>query len=133
MGTGLTYADVVAGVGAAMASYTHALDDGRTNDLVATFCPDGTCDMPGLGHHTGHEALKKAYERFAPVVPQRHLVLNTHVTEWGADEARATSDVVLLVKGELGWAVQVVGRYHDILHRDRDAWRFHSRVAEFVT
>jgi hypothetical protein len=28
--------------------------------------------------------------------------------------------------------VELVGRYHDVLHRDSDAWRFHSRVAEFV-
>ncbi len=44
----------------------------------------------------------------------------------------ATSDVVFLLKGERGWSVQLVGRYHDVLHRDGDAWRFHSRVAEFT-
>ncbi|HXY27461.1 MAG TPA: nuclear transport factor 2 family protein [Acidimicrobiales bacterium] len=133
MATELTYADVVAGVGAAVADYTHALDDGRTDDLVATFCPDGSCDMPGLGRHQGHQALRQAYGRFTPAVPQRHLVLNTHVTDWDGDVARATSDVVLLIKGDAGWVVQVVGRYHDVLHRDGDVWRFHSRLAEFVS
>ncbi len=128
-----TYAAVVAAVGATIARYTHALDDGRTDDLVATFCPDGWCDMPGLGRHEGRHALRQAYGRFTPRVPQRHLVLNTHVTEWSTTEARATSDVVLLTKGDVGWAVQVVGRYHDVLHREDGTWLFHSRVAEFVT
>ncbi len=133
MGTEPTsFAEVTAGVGAAIAAYTQALDDGRTEDLVATFCPDGTCDMPGLGRHSGHEALRQAYDRISPRQPQRHLVLNTLVTEWSADEAHATSDVVLLLKGDTGWAVQVVGRYDDVLHRDGTDWRFHSRVAEFI-
>jgi hypothetical protein len=133
MGSERTFADVVAGVGAALATYTQALDDGRTEDVVATFCPDGQCDMPGLGRHVGHEALRQAYGRLAPAVPQRHLVLNTLLTDWNDDEAHASSDVVLLLKGDAGWSVQLVGRYHDVLHYRHGAWRFHSRVAEFTT
>jgi len=127
-----TLAEVTAGVGSAIAAYTQALDDGRTEDVVATFCAEGTCDMPGLGRHTGHEALREAYDRIRPVQPQRHLVLNTLVTGWSAAEARATSDVVLLLKGDTGWGVALVGRYDDVLHRDGPDWRFHSRVASFV-
>lgn len=69
-----SFAEVSEGVRATMAAYTQALDDGRTEDLIATFCPDGWCDLPGLGRHEGH----------------------------------------------------------DVLHPDGGAWRFHSRVAEFV-
>jgi len=127
-----TLADVAAGIGATMAAYTQALDDGRTEDLVATFCPDGSCDMPGLGRHEGHEALRLAYARVAPRHPQRHLVFNTLISAWDDREAHASSDVVLLLKGEAGWAVGVVGRYTDVLHHDGTAWRFHSRVAEFT-
>jgi hypothetical protein len=130
MGT-RTYADVVEGVRAAIAAYTQALDDGRTDDVVATFCADGACDMPGLGVHEGHEALRAAYERVKPRRPQRHLVVNTLVTEWDDTEAHAVSDVVLLLQGESGWAVQLVGRYDDVLHADGDAWRFHRRTARF--
>jgi hypothetical protein len=39
---------------------------------------------------------------------------------------------VFLLRGDAGWNVQVVGRYHDTLHRDGDGWRFHHRRAEFV-
>ena len=50
----LSYTDVVEGVRAALAAYTHALDDGRTDDVVATFCADGGVEIPGLGIHEGH-------------------------------------------------------------------------------
>jgi hypothetical protein len=128
-----TYADVAEGVRAALAAYTHALDDGRTDDVVATFCPDGVCDIPGLGTHEGHEALRAAYARWTPKRPQRHLVVNTLVTDWSEDEARAVSDVVFLLQGDAGWAIQVVGRYDDTLHNDNGSWRFHRRTATFQT
>jgi hypothetical protein len=128
-----TYAEVEAGVRAAIAAYTHALDDGRTDDIVATFCPDGACDIPGLGAHEGHEALRDAYERVKPRRPQRHVVVNTLVTDWDDHEATAVSDVLFLLQGDAGWAVQLVGRYHDTLHHDDGTWRFHHRAAEFVT
>lgn len=118
---------------AAIAAYTHALDDGRTDDVVATFCADGASEIPGLGTHQGHDALHQAYDRVKPRRPQRHLVLNTLVTEWTDHEASAISDVVFILQGDAGWAIQLVGRYHDTLHHDDGTWRFHSRVAEFVT
>jgi len=129
-----TFADVDAGVRAALAAYTQALDDGRTDDVVATFCPDGVIEIPGMGTHEGHDALRAAYAGWAPRRPQRHLVLNTHVSAWDDESATATSDVVFLLLGrDGGWSVQLVGRYRDTLHRDGDAWRFHRREAAFVS
>ena len=127
-----TYADVVEGVRATIAAYTHALDDGRTDDVVATFCADGAVDLPGMGTHEGLDALRAAYTKWKPRRPQRHLVVNTLVTDWNDHEATAVSDVVFLVHGDEGWGVQVVGRYHDTLHCDAGTWRFHRRTAEFV-
>jgi uncharacterized protein (TIGR02246 family) len=128
-----TYAEVAEGVRAAIAEYTQALDDGRTDDVVATFCPDGVVDIPGMGTHEGHDALREAYARWAPRQPQRHLVVNTLVTDWNDHEATASSDVVLLLPGESGWSIQVVGRYQDVLHHVDGTWRFHHRQASFVT
>jgi len=127
-----TYAAVEAGVRAAIAAYAQALDDGRTDDIVATFCPDGSCDIPGLGAHEGHDALRGAYAAVTPRAPQRHVVVNLLVTDWDDHQAAATSDLIFLVKGEAGWSIALVGRYHDTLHRDGDTWRFHRRTAEFV-
>ena len=128
-----TYAEVGEGVRAAIAAYTLALDDGRTNDVVATFCADGACDIPGLGTHVGHDALRAAYAKVEPRRPQRHLVLNTLVTDWNDHEASAISDVIVIVKGDSGWAIQIVGRYDDTLLLDDGTWRFHRRAATFVT
>jgi ketosteroid isomerase-like protein len=133
MSTKTTYADVVEGVRATIAAYAQALDDGRTDDVVATFCPDGVCDIPGMGTHQGHDALRGAYSGWKPARPQRHLVLNTVVTEWDDHEASAISDVIFVVRGDSGWAIQLVGRYQDTLHHDDGTWRFHRRAAKFET
>jgi hypothetical protein len=127
-----SYAEVVEGVRATIAAYTQALDDGRTDDVVATFCADGSCDIPRLGKYEGHDALREAYAGWRPRRPQRHLVLNTLVTDWNDHEATAVSDVVFLLKGEAGWAIQLVGRYRDTLRHEGGAWRFSHRAAEFL-
>jgi hypothetical protein len=128
-----TFADVSEGVRAALARYTQALDDGRTDEVVATFCADGVCEIPGMGTHTGHDALRQAYTKWAPRRPQRHLVLNTVIETWSEDEATAVSDVVFILLGDGGWGIKLVGRYNDVLHRDGALWRFHHRAATFVT
>jgi ketosteroid isomerase-like protein len=113
-----------------IAAYTQALDDGRVDDVVATFTADGSIDIPGMGAHTGTDALRLAYRSFQAPVPLKHLVVNTLVDERG-DEATATSDVVVLAQGAKGWRIQVVGRYHDALRKEGAAWRFTTRRAEF--
>jgi len=133
MPSNTSYADVVAGVRAAIAAYAQALDDGRIHDVVATFCKDGSCDIPGMGAHEGHDALRAAFDKVKPRAPQRHVVVNTLVTEWDEHNAKATSDLVFLFKGDAGWAVALVGRYRDVLRNDDGTWRFVRRVAEFVS
>jgi len=128
-----SYAEVAEGIRATIATYTQALDDGRTDDVVATFCSDGECDIPGMGRHEGSDALRAAYANWQPRRPQRHLVLNTVVTDWNDHEASAISDVIFLLQGDAGWAIQVVGRYHDTLCNDDGTWRFHRRAATFVS
>lgn len=130
--TTVTFADVSAGVRDAVAAYALALDDGRTEDVVATFCADGTVDIPGLGRHVGHDALRPAFAAVAPKVPQRHLVVNTQITSWDAAGATAESDLVLIVKGDAGWAPFLVGRYRDVLRNEGGVWRFSERVVEFL-
>jgi hypothetical protein len=133
MSSELRYADVEAGVRAAIAAYNHAVDDGRTDDVVATYCPDGSCDIKALGAHEGHAALRAAYAKVEPRIPQRHVVTNTLVTTWSADEASAVSDFLFLVRVEAGWRVSLVGRYRDTLHRTDAGWRFHRREADFTS
>ncbi|HEX3705783.1 MAG TPA: nuclear transport factor 2 family protein [Mycobacteriales bacterium] len=129
----LRYADVVAGVSAALAAYGQAVDDGRTDDVVAAYCADGSCDIQALGAHQGHDELRAAYSKVEPRAPQRHLVFNTHVTSWSAEEASAVSDFVFMFRRDEAWQVMLVGRYNDTLHRDGDVWRFHRREGVFIT
>lgn len=125
-------ARTVEGIRQTIAAYTQALDDGRTDDLVATFCSDGGVDIPFIGAHQGHDALREIYAKLVPQVPQRHLVVNTLVTDANEHEACTVSDIVFLLRNESGWAVQLVGRYTDTLHHTEAGWRFHHRTAEFV-
>lgn len=123
-------AEVAEGVRATIARYTHALDDGRTDEVVATFCEDGVFEMPGLGTFEGRAALHDAYSGWLPRRPQRHLVLNTLVTPSSATTADAVSDVVLIVAGSSGWSVQFVARYRDALRVTDGEWRFARRTVE---
>jgi uncharacterized protein (TIGR02246 family) len=133
MGTAeVTYAEVAEGVRAAIAAYAQAVDDGRTEDIVATFCSDGAVEIPGSGVHRGHDALREAYSGFKPRSPQRHVVVNIVVTDYDGQEAKATSDLLVAQKGEAGWAITLVARYHDTLHSRDGAWRFHQRTMTFV-
>jgi hypothetical protein len=44
-----SYAATVAGVGAAIAAYAQAVNDGRRGDVAAPFCKNGSVDMPLAG------------------------------------------------------------------------------------
>lgn len=131
--TAPTYAEVEAGVRRAIAAYTQAVDDGRTDDILATFLPDGSVDIPGIGAQQGHDAMRVAFDAVAPKVPQRHLVFNTLVTEWDEHEARASSDLVFMVNGGQGWMTFLAGRYADRLRQVDGAWKFAHRSAVFLT
>jgi hypothetical protein len=126
-------ADVAEGVRATIAAYAQALDEGRTDDVVATFTPDGVAEIQGFGTFNGHDELRAAYGKWKPRRPQRHLVLNTVVTDWSHDRASATSDVIFILLGDGGWSIQLVARYDDTLHNGAGTWRFHRRTARFVT
>lgn len=113
-----------------MGAYAQALDDGRTDDVVATFTPDATVALPGRDVLRGHDAIRQAYAGMVPRRPQRHVVSNTVVTVVDDNNAHASSDLLVLGKGESGWTVQFVGRYTDELRRHEGAWRFAARTLE---
>jgi uncharacterized protein (TIGR02246 family) len=129
--TAPTYAEVDAGVRRAIAAYTQAVDDGRTDDILATFTADGTVDIPGIGAHQGREAMREAYDAIAPKAPQRHLVVNTLVTQWDDNEATATSDLVFMVHNGQEWITFLTGRYTDTLRNVDGEWKFSRRTAKF--
>lgn len=127
-----TEASVTAGVHAAIAAYAHALDAGRNDDVAELFTPDGVAEIAGMATFEGRDAIREGFAAFAPTQPQLHMVANTVVTSYTADEATAVSNLAFFQRGESGWAVQLVGRYDDTLRRQDGAWRFQRRVTTFL-
>ncbi|WP_217561870.1 nuclear transport factor 2 family protein [Streptomyces sp. GbtcB6] len=121
----------LAGVQTAIAAYAHAIDAGRTEAIPDLFTEDGVAEITGQGTFEGREAIGKAYAAFAPQAPQLHLVGNTLLTSPPGDEVTASSNLVFFVRGEEGWAVQLVGTYEDTLVRVGDVWKFRRRVTTF--
>jgi len=124
--------EAVAGIMAAIAAYAQALDDGRTEAVVATFCDDGSVDIPGQQTVGGRDALLEEFARLKPTAPQRHTVVNTLVTAADDDHAEAQSDLVFFRRGDAGWAVALVGRYRDTFRCVDGTWRFSHRTLTFV-
>src|ERR1022692_1006212 len=129
-----TFAQTAEGIRAAIAKYAQALEDRRIEDVVGTFCPDGSIDISGLGRQQGREAIQRAYEGLSMAVPHRHVVVNTLMTHWNDDEATSSSDLIDLARdSQSTWGVCFVGRYEDTLHRGSNGeWRFHTRKLRFV-
>lgn len=121
------YADTVARISNTLAAYAHAVDDGRTEDVIATFVPQGRSVLPGHEPIEGHAALQEAYAALVPTAPQRHVLSNIEVVEIGDGIATVVSDLVVLGKRDRRWAVMFLGRYTDHLRADGDRWLFESR------
>ena len=127
-----TFAEVAEQIRALLAALAQAQDDGRTDDMVSLYAADGVVDVPGLGTFAGAGALREAFAGWAPKVPQRHIVTNTLVTEWDSDTARAVSDVVFIQRGDSGWAVATVARYHDTFRNSEGTWTLARRSMQFI-
>lgn len=114
-----------------LATYGHALDDGRADDVVSLWEPDGVFELAGVGRFQGGVALREFYGGVgAPKGPQVHLMGNALITFEGDDDARVVSDF-LLAKLDDGWSLTGRGRYHDIVHRGSQGWRFLRRSLRF--
>ncbi|MGW7542294.1 nuclear transport factor 2 family protein [Streptomyces sp. NPDC054770] len=130
------FAEVSAGVRATVAAHAQAQDEGRTEDMVALYLPDGVVEIPGFEPLVGADAIREAFSRPGwrpdPDRPQCHLVGNTLLTEWDERTAKATSDVVMLVRAGSAWSVAVVARYHDTFEESAGRWLLRRRVDEYV-
>ncbi|MFN2537179.1 MAG: nuclear transport factor 2 family protein [Mycobacteriales bacterium] len=130
----MSHVEVMVGVQATLAAYAQAMDAGRTDELVALFLPDGTAQIAGVGTFQGHDAIRQAYADMVPRRPQLHLVGNTVVTSWTAEEATAISDFVFLQLGASGWTVPVTGRYDDSFRKAEDGrWLILRKTVTYVS
>lgn len=127
-----TYAEVAEHVRAVIAAHAQAQDDGRAEDVAALYTSDGVLVIPGYGTFEGSAAVRALWEQAVPRAPQRHITTNVLLTSWNDEEARSSTDVVFVQKGEAGWAVQIVARYHDTFRNVDGTWLLARRDEEFV-
>jgi ketosteroid isomerase-like protein len=127
-----SYADVFAGVCTTIAAHAQAQDAGNTDDIMALYTPDAVLEVPGMGGFEGADAIRAAWDKWKPRGLQRHLPVNVVITDWDAEQARATTDVVYLAQGESGWAVQIVARYHDEFRPVDGKWLLSRRSDEYI-
>ena len=117
----------------AIGLYCQALDDGRVDDVLATFWPDGVLDFVGIGTYEGHDGLRGFYEGTPPpAMPRRHHIANTHIVDWNDPLVTAFSDFAVVQQSESGWAISVVGRYRDTLRHQDGIVRFSHRTLELT-
>jgi ketosteroid isomerase-like protein len=127
-----SYADVFAGVYAAVAAHAQHQDAGNTDGIMALYTADAVLEVPGMGAFEGADAIRAAWDDWKPKGLQRHMPVNIVITGWTEQEARATTDVVFLAQGEAGWSVQIVARYRDVFRPVDGAWRISRRADEYI-
>jgi 3-phenylpropionate/cinnamic acid dioxygenase small subunit len=117
-------------IGRVLTRYCRYLDDGRYDDVVALFAPDGVLDSMGT-RAEGQEAIRAFFPASTPSPgrPSAVHVLSSPVIEVDGDRARAESDWVMIQRDE-GGATDIVlaGRYRDELSRIDGEWRLSSRT-----
>ncbi len=129
----LTQTDVTVGVQATQAAYTQALDAGRVDEVLATFRDDATFEIPQFEVSAqGHAALRDYYTASTAELNLRHVLANTMVSKPAADTVESSSDVLVLMNGESGWALKMVGKYRDALRLVDGEWLFERRTLSFA-
>ena len=107
------------------ARYNYAIDEGRPEEWVATFVPDGTFESAALGVHTGTDALLAFATGYSAAVTGRHCT-SDYVVEVDGDEATSRC-YLILVNNASTPIVSVTAVYEDRLRRTADGWRFVHR------
>jgi ketosteroid isomerase-like protein len=127
-----SYADVFAGVYTTVAAHAQRQDAGDTDGIMALYTPDAVLEVPGMGVYEGADVIRARFDEWKPRGLQRHMPVNVVISDWSPAEARATTDVVFLAQGDVGWAVQIVARYHDVFRPVDGKWLLRRRADEYI-
>jgi ketosteroid isomerase-like protein len=104
------------------ARYNYAIDEGRADEWVATFVPDGTFHSTALGKHTGTDALREFATGYSAAFTGRHCTTD-YVVEVNGDDAKQRC-YLIVVNNAATPAIGVTAVYEDVLRRTADGWRF---------
>jgi 3-phenylpropionate/cinnamic acid dioxygenase small subunit len=112
------------------ARYNDAIDDGRLDDYLACFTPDGVFEIDGLGRGQGPAQIRPMVEPISPIAV--HLTLDA-VVDVDGDTATQRCRFLLgrRAPDRSDFSIVTSGRYRDRLVRTPDGWRFVERHAAF--
>ena len=111
-----------------VARYNYAIDEGRPDEWVATFVPDGTFESSALGTHTGADALLAFAKGYIAAVTGRHCT-SDFVIDVDGDDARSRCYLIAVNNAAVP-IISTTAVYEDVLRRTPDGWRFvHRKVA----
>jgi len=111
-----------------LAQYAHFCDDGRFDEWAELYTFD--CRFQVMGQtYEGRDAAKGFIEKGQPPeLRGKHICFNS-VIDVDGDTARAVTDYIFINQNK---AITSAGRYHDILRREPDRWRFAERRIVFL-
>ena len=116
-------------------------DQHRAAEFAALFAPDAVLRRPNAEPLCGREAIRAVYAQRPASRITRHLVTNIRVEVQSAEEARATSLVLLWAgstddepgpRGRPAHAAPVLGEFDDRFALTPEGWRIVSREASFL-
>src|SRR5215207_10118644 len=111
-----------------VARYNYAIDEGRPEEWVATFVPDGTFESTALGTHAGAEALHTFAIGYIAAFTGRHCT-SDFVIDIDGDEATSRC-YLIAVNNTVAPIISTTAVYDDVLRRTPDGWRFvHRKVS----
>jgi 3-phenylpropionate/cinnamic acid dioxygenase small subunit len=111
--------------------YAHTLDEGRNEEWVDCFTPDGVFDSPWVGRHAGRENLLAMVSASAGTelgrVKQRHLMANISL-DLEEDQGTGTCNFTYYWTREGKTELIAIGVYQDSLRKIDGRWRFARRL-----
>ncbi len=116
------------------ARFCHRIDEGRYEEWVGTFTPDGVFDSPVVGRHAGREGLLKFTRDLAASsmgeVKQRHLVTNL-IMNLEANRGTTLCNLTVYVTRDGVTQLLLIGGYRTELRKIDGEWYF-VNVTPFV-
>jgi 3-phenylpropionate/cinnamic acid dioxygenase small subunit len=111
-----------------LAEYAHLCDDGRFEEWALLYTTDARFHVMGRTYE-GREGAKGFIQKGQPPESRgKHICVNS-VIDVDGDRATAVTDYIFINKAK---EVLSAGRYHDVLVRQPDRWRFSERRIVFM-
>lgn len=124
----IQYLEDVQAITQLRAAYCQALDDGRWDDLTATFIPEGRFN--GLSMVRGHQGMLEFFPGLQDTISSWWHFSSNETVEIDGDTATGSTWLLqpCVVDGESQLAA---GRYEDQMVRTASGWKFQERKVRF--